>query len=545
MSIQRRSTIQRRQGSKILALLLFLLWLPGCSQPAGQPGAATGTPPARPEGNTLVVGKPGDPKGLDPADVTDAESSQITANLFDTLLRFKSGSAEVEPSLATEWKASPDGKTWTLKLRQGVKFHDGTPFNARAVVDNFERQYVANHPLRYPGATFSYWSDVWGGRITKIEAVDEHTVRFHLKEPIAPFLSNLAMPFFGIASPAALKKSGRDAFKQPVGTGPFKFVEWLPGDRLVIEANQDYWDGRPPLDRITFKPIPENTSRQLQLERGAVQLITGLQLENYPELSKNPAVKVAEQPGLNLGYLSFNTQKKPLDDPKVRQALCLAVNRQQIVDELYHGLAKVANSPVPPGIWGRKELPYEYNPDTARELLKEAGHEGLKLEISYMSVPRTYFPEPKVIAEVLQAQWGEVGIQVDVKSREWSSYLEALGQGEHQVGLSGWIADNGDPDNFLYTLFDSGNVDTKRGGSNVCMYTSEEVHGLLVKAQALTDQAERTKLYEKAQELIHQDAPCLPMVYVSQLAASHPELEGFELHPTGTLQLRKARWKSK
>lgn len=502
------------------------------------------SPPPRPETNTLVVGKPGDPKGLDPADVSDAESSQVTANIFDTLLRFKSGSAEVEPSLATEWKASPDGKTWTLKLRQGVKFHDGTPFNAQAVVDNFERQYVPNHPLRYPGATFSYWSDVWGGKIARIEAVGEDTVVFHLKEPVAPFLSNLAMPFFGIASPRALKEAGRDAFKKPVGTGPFKFVEWIPGDHLSLEANPDYWDGKPALDRVVFKPIPESTNRQLQLERGAVQAITNVQLENVEDLRKNSAVKLVEQPGLNLGYLSFNTQKKPLDDKRVRQALCMAVNRQQIADELYHGLAKVADSPIPPGIWGRVELPYEYSPDKARNLLRQAGlTPGSKIEISYMSVPRTYFPEPKVIAEVLQAQLSEVGIDADLKAREWSSYLDALGQGQHQLGLSGWIADNGDPDNFLYTLFDSNNVDTKRGGSNVCQYVNPELHKLLTRAQTLTDQAERTRLYEQAQQIIHDDAPCLPMVYVSQVGACHPDLEGFEMHPTGTLQLRKAHWK--
>lgn len=528
---------------RLLALLIAALFLTGCPARTGGP-AATGSPPPRAEGNTLVVGKPGDPKGLDPADVSDAESSQITANIFDTLLRFKSGSAEVEPSLATEWKPSPDGKTWTLKLRQGVKFHDGTPFNAQAVVDNFERQYVKDHPLRYPGATFSYWADVWGGKIEKLEAVGEDTLVFHLKEPVAPFLSNLAMPFFGIASPAALKKSGNDAFKQPVGTGPFKFVEWVPGDHITLEANKDYWDGAPGLDRVTFKPIPESTSRQLQLERGVVQAITNVTLENVEDLRKNPAVKLVEQPGLNLGYLSFNTQKKPLDDPRVRQAICHAINRQQISEQLYHGLAKVADSPVPPGIWGRKELPYEFDPEKAKALLAQAGHgDGLKLEISYMSVPRTYFPEPKVIAEVLQAQLAEVGIEADLKAREWSSYLEALGQGEHQVGLSGWIADNGDPDNFLYTLFAAGNVDTKRGGSNVCQYVNPEMSALLTKAQTLTDQGERTKLYEQAQQMLHDDAPCLPMVYVSQVGACHPDLEGFEMHPTGTLQLRKARWK--
>jgi peptide/nickel transport system substrate-binding protein len=221
----------------------------------------------------------------------------------------------------------------------------------------------------------------------------------------------------------------------------------------------------------------------------------------------------------------------------------MAIDRQQICDQLYHGLGKVADSPIPPGIWGRKEIPYEYNPEKAKALLAEAGVKDLKIELSYMSVPRTYFPEPKPLSEVLQAQLGEIGITVDLKAREWASYLDALGKGEHQMGLSGWIADNGDPDNFLYTLFDAGNVDTERGGSNVCQYVNQDVSKLLTQAQALTDQEQRTKLYEQAQQIMHDDAPCLPMVYVSQVGACHPDLEGFEMHPTGTLQLRKAHWK--
>lgn len=507
-----------------------------------------GEPPPVPATDTLIVAKPDDAAGLDPALVSDSESSQVCRNLFDTLVRHKQDSMQLEPALAVSWDHSRDGRTWTFHLRKGVEFHDGTPFNAQAVVDNYSRQFVPNHPLRFPGSRFPYWSDIWGTSpsvITSIEAQDDSTVVFHLSQVVAPFVENLAMPFFGIASPKALQKYGRDSFKHPVGTGAYRFVEWIPRERIVLEANPDYWDGAPQMKRIEFRPIKDPTSRQLQLEAGKVHLITGVMVENIETLKLNRAVKVITQPGMNVGYLAMNNQKPPFDNPLVRQAICYAIERHEIAKALYHDLAIVAHSHLPPMIWGQARVtPYDYDPARARELLAQAGYpDGFKSELWYMSAARAYYPDPKLMAECLQAMLAEIGIEVDLKVVDWGSYLEQVGKGKHQMALGGWVGDTGDPDNYLYVMLDSNNVDPERGGSNLCLYKNPEVHERLLKAREIVDQEQRAKLYAEAQVLIHQDAPSLPLVHANQNGAHHPNLEGYMLHPTGAMILQYVHWK--
>ena len=528
-------------------LLGVALLLMGCSAPKPVTDPFGSVPPV-PQEDVLIVGKPDDASGLDPALISDGESSQICRNLFDTLVRHASDSMKLEPALAVSWKHSPDGLTWTFHLRKGVKFHDGTPFNAQAVVDNYSRQLQSTHPLRFPGNRFPYWADIWGTNpclIDSIEADGDSVVRFQMHEVVAPFVENLAMPFFGIVSPAALKQYGSDSFKHPVGTGAYKFVEWLPRERIVLEANPDYWDGPPQMKKVKFVPIKDATSRQLQLEAGKIHLITGVSLEKVEKLSLNRAVKVITQPGMNVGYLAMNNEDEHFRQPLVREAICHAIERKEIAKALYRGLAVVAESHLPPMIWGQAELPaYEYNPDKARQLLAQAGYpDGFKTELWYMSAARTYYPDPKVMGEVLQAMLADVGVEVDLKAVDWGSYLERVGKGEHQMALGGWVGDTGDPDNYLYVMLDDNNVNRQRGGSNLCLFKNPDVHQRLLKARQIVIQEERAKLYSEAQVFIHQSCPSLPLVHAPQVAATHPNLEGFLLHPTGTMILQHVHWK--
>ena len=538
---RRQNPIPPARSFDLRAALLILLALlcAGCkSSPAG--------PPPLPEQNILVVAKPDDPVGLDPANVTDAESSQVCRSLYDTLIQYKADSMEVEPALATEWSTSEDGLVWTFKLRQGVKFHDGTEFDAEAVKVNFERQFKSDSEYRFSGDKFLYWTDIWGSpsRITEIRTPDPHTVEIQLTEPTAPFLQNLAMPFFAIVSPTALKKHQRDFFKNPVGTGAFRFKEWNPREKLVLEANPDYWGGKPALDQVVFRPVKDSTSRQLQLQKGAAHLVTGLLPSNVESLQKDPSVTITTQPGMNIGFVAFNLQKPPFDNLKVRQAVAHAIDKQAIVKGLYHGLGQVADSPLPPAVWGRAELDaLAYDPEKAKALLSEAGLEGkLKTELWYMSAPRTYFPEPKSTAEAIGSMLNKVGIECELSAVDWSVYLEQIGKGEHQMALGGWIGDHGDPDNYLYILFSSANLDTERGGTNVCLFSDAEVDGWLQKAQSSLSREEREKLYLQAQQKIHAQVPWVPMAYAAQTAGHHPKLEGFQLHPTGTLLLDRVSW---
>jgi peptide/nickel transport system substrate-binding protein len=531
---------------RLAGLALALLFM-GCAArpPVTQP---FGQIPTAPSQDTLVIAKPDDVSGLDPALISDGESSQVCRNLFDTLVRHSVDSMKLEPALAVSWEHDQGGKSWTFHLRKGVRFHDKSPFNAQAVVDNYQRQFQPDHPLRFAGNRFPYWGDIWGTKpcvINTIEALDEYTVRFQLNEVVAPFVENLAMPFFAIVSPRSLQLHGSDSFKHPVGTGAYRFVEWLPRERIVLEANPDYWDGAPEMKRLVIVPIKDPTSRQLQLEAGKVHLITGVMLENVEKLKLNRAVQVITQPGMNVGYLAMNNEDEHFKLPQVRQAICHAIERHEIAKALYRGLAEVAESHLPPMIWGQAQLtPYSYDPETSRKLLAQAGYPaGFKTELWYMSAARPYYPEPKVMGEALQAMLADIGIEVDLKAVDWGSYLEKVGKGEHKMALGGWIGDTGDPDNYLYVMLDDNNVDRQRGGSNLCLFKNPEVHQRLIRARQIVIQEERATLYAEAQQILHEQAPSLPLVHAHQVGAHHPRLEGFHLHPTGTMVLQYVRWK--
>lgn len=530
----------RRRG--FLGLALAGLLGASCGpRPGGQGG---GRAPAAPSENVLLVGKADDPVGLDPAALTDLESIQVTESIYDTLVRFGEGTLDVEPALAESWTSSPDGRTWTFRLRDGVRFHDGEPCDAGAVAWNYARQIDPSSPSRY-GATFSYWALIWGtpSKLTRVEAVDRRTVRFELSEPVAPFLDSMALSYFGLSSPAAVERHREDYFKHPVGTGPFRFVEWAPQERVVLERFDRHWDGAPALDRVVFRPIPDANSRQMQLRAGAVHLVTQVILETVEDLAQDPSVRVVSEPGMNVGFLAFNNRR--LEDRRVRQALRCAVDMPALVEGLFRSLATPASSPLPPPVWGRLDRgPERYDPDRARRLLAEAGYaDGLSLDLWYMSVSRPYMPEPRAIGEALQAMLAEVGVTVDLKTSDWSQYLDSTAKGEFDLCLLGWVGDHGDPDNYLFTLFDSQNIDTEVGGSNLFLYRNEEVDGLLRRARTLLKRPEREPLYLRAQEILWEDAPWAPMAYADQVAAHHPALEGFRLHPGGMLRLNRARWK--
>ncbi|MCS1351799.1 ABC transporter substrate-binding protein [Mechercharimyces sp. CAU 1602] len=498
------------------------------------------------QGSTLVFGRGGDSDSLDPAQVTDGESIKVTQNLYETLVKYKKENTEVEPGLATEWEPSEDGLTWTFKLREGVKFHDGTDFNAEAVVFNFNRWMDKNNEY-HKGGEFPYYGYMFGGYkgdeghvIKSVKAMDDYTVEFTLEKPQGPFLNNLGMPAFGIASPTAVKKDPEKFGENPVGTGPFAFVEWKKEDSITLKKNTEYWDeGKPSLDRVIFRSIPDNAGRLTALKSGDIDLMDGLNPDATQSIEDDDKLSLYTRPPMNVGYLAFNTEKKPFDNVKVRQALNHAVNKEGLIKSFYNGLAEPAKNPMPPSLWGYNDeiTDYEYDLDQAKKLLKEAGYEdGFKMELWAMPVPRPYMPDGKKIAEYLSADFEKLGIEVEIISMEWQTYLEKTGKGEHEAALLGWTGDNGDPDNFLYVLLDQTNAKGPDAG-NIAFYKSEELHKLLSKAQGLSDKEERAKLYKEAQKVIKKDAPWVPMVHSTPPLASQSYVKGFIPHPTGSESL--------
>lgn len=523
----------------VFALLLSLA-LVGCSGNSSTGGTKedeekdTGTEEGTKEteetagGGTLVFGRGGDSTSLDPAVTTEGEAFKVTKNIFETLINFGEQDTEIEAGLATEWETSEDGLKHTLKLREGVKFHDGTDFNAEAVVYNFERWKAGN------AEQFYYYNSQFGDKIDSVVAVDTYTVEFNLNKPIAPFFKNLAMSPFGIASPAAIEKHGEKFIENPVGTGPFVFKEWKRNDRITIEKFADYWqEGLPKLDQVIFRSIPENSARLNALASGEVDLIDGVNFSDVATIEGNPDLQVFERPTLNVAYLGLTNTRGPLQDKLVRQALNHAVDKKALIEAFYAGAADPAINPMPPVVAGYNDAveDYPYDPEKAKELLKEAGYEnGFEMELWAMPVPRPYMPDGQKVAEALQANFEAIGVKAKIVSYEWGTYLEKANNGEADSFLLGWTGDNGDADNFLYVLLDEDAI----GSNNYTYYKNPEVHELLLKAQASSDQAEREELYKQAQVIIKDDAPWIPLVHSRPILAGKAGISNFKPHPTGS-----------
>ncbi len=509
--------------SKILAIVLAIALLGSALAGCG----GKGTEQAKEK--TFVFAQGSDPRGLDPAYVDDGESAKVIVNVFENLVQYKEGSTEIEPGLATEWSCSPDGKEWTFKLRQGVKFHDGTPFNAEAVKFSVERQLPPNRTDDMPYASFTF------GPVQKVEVVDEYTVKFILNAPYAPFLANLAMSLAApIVSPAAVQKYGADFIKNPVGTGPFKFVKWEPGQQIVLERNEEYWGQKPAIDKLVFKFTKENSVRASELITGAIDAMDGVDPNDVKKLEE-AGMKVIKDPGMNINYFAFFTHKKPFDNVKLRQAVSMAINRDNLSQYLYQGYATTANGPLPsfmPG-YDPNLKPLPYDPEKAKQLLAEAGYpNGLKITIMAYTNPRPYNPVADKLAAAIQADLLKIGIQSEIKTWPWKEYKDALFKAEEgDCFLYGWIGDNGDPDNFL-SLFDSNEIESSL---NSAKYKNPKVDELLKQGREEMDPAKRAQIYSELQKIVLEEAPWVYLTHATSMAAYRPDVKGFKLHPTGTI----------
>jgi ABC-type transport system substrate-binding protein len=415
-----------------------------------------------------------------------------------------------------------------------VKFHDGTPFNADAVVYSIGRQFKKDHPANNRGP-WQYWSAMDMDNIVQdVVRVDDLTVKFTLKKPEAPFLTNMAMNFAAIVSPTAAEKYGTDFPSNPVGTGAFKFVSWVKDDNIVLERNTSYWGQKAYLDRVIFKVIPDATARYLALKKGEVDIIDFPNPTDIAAIEADATLKVIKQAGMNVGYLAMNMEHKPFESKLVRQAINYAVNKAEIIDAVYGPLGVAAKNPIPPDMMGYNNAieDYGYNPEKAKELLAQAGFpKGFKATLWAMPVSRPYNPNAKRMAEILQAQLKAVGITVEIVSYDWGTYLDKIAQGEHDMCLIGWTGDNGDPDNFLYVLLSE--AATVKPAQNYSFWKDPQFNSLIKEAKESSDKAKRAQLYEQAQVIFHEEAPWVPIAHSQVVEPMKKTVEGFVLYPTG------------
>lgn len=489
----------------------------------------------------LVFARGGDSESLDPGSTTDGESSRVTQQVLEGLIAFDKESFDLKPALAHDWEVSDDGLKYTFYLEEGVTFHDGTPFNAEAVKINFERWADPEHEYAFTddGYVYSMYGTMFGGYkgdpghvIEEINVVNDYEIEFILNQPLGFFLQNMGMSYFAITSPAALEEYGPNINENPVGTGPFKFVSWTKDDSIVLEKFEDYRiEGLPKLDRVIFEVIPDNAARLVALRSGEIDIMDGLNPDDAAGVETEEDLVLLTRAENNIGYLGFNTQKEPLDIKEVRQAINYAIDKQAIADALYAGYATTAKNPLPPGYLGYNDdvEPYEYDPDKARELLAEAGFpDGMELELWTMPVARPYMPDPETVAQIVQNNLAEVGIDVTIVREEWAPYLEKTSQGEHQLYMLGWSGTNGDPDYFLSSLLHGSNA----GTSNREFYQNDEVDELLDAAKRAVDQDERAELYAQAQEIIAEDSPMVTLVHSTPVMATTSRVVDYVPHPS-------------
>ena len=522
-----------KRSITLLSLALVFLLIGTALFAGGEQEAKTGAGSGK-MGGTLVFARAGDSVGLDPARETDGESFYGATAVFDNLVEFVPGKTDIRPALAESWEVADDNLSVTFKLRKGVKFHDGTDFNAEAVVFSFERQLKEDHPY-YNLGPWKYWGYMdMSNIVDEIVAVDDYTVRFDLQKPEAPFLANLAMDFAAIVSPSAVKELGEDFKNNPVGTGPFRFVEWRKDDAIIFERNTEYWADDVYLDRLILKVIPDATARWLALQKGEVDVVDFPSAEDLAAMKADTSVNVMQQEGMNVGYLAFNTTKKPFDNKKVRQALNYAVNKDEIITAVYGNAGAPAKNPLPPGVWSYNDAvkDYAYDPAKAKELLAEAGYaDGFSTTLWAMPVARPYNPNARKIAEILQAQYAEIGVETDIVSYEWGTYLDKTDNLEHDMAMLGWTGDNGDPDNFLWVLLSAPAAEPPAG--NIAGWKNAEFTALIKEAKEIMDQDRRTELYEEAQLVFKEEAPWLTIAHSVVSIPMKSSVQGFYIYPTG------------
>ena len=506
-----------------LVLLTLILALgvaaPAVAQPAG----------------TLVVGLVAEPVNLDPAQVTDLNSNRVGRRIVETLVTFPEESTQIVPGLAESWAVSKDGLRYTFKLRKGVSFHDGTPLDAEAVKFSIDRQINPEHPFnklgKYPFANFFF------GNIKAVEVVDPLTVEFVLKEPRASFLAVLTAGAASIVSPTAVRKYGQDYALTPVGTGPFKYVSWDRGQRVVLEKNPSYWRFPLKLDRVIYRPIVEDQARLTELLTGALDLIVGTPPDYVGQLEANPKVTLLKQVGAHVWYLGINNQKKPFDDKRVRQALNYAVNKDAIVRDVLKGTGSLSVGPVLPKTWGADGglKPYPYDPERAKKLLSEAGHPNGFTTTLWVPESGSGMQSPVAMSTVIQSNLKAVGVNVSLQTMEWGAYLAKLRSKEQELFALSWMAGNEDPDMVMYPLLHSSQWTPN--GPNRALYKNERFDEMLHQARLTTDEKKRADLYRQAQRILVDDAPWIFVDHEIQTAAHAKRVQGFKLHPSFDLRV--------
>ena len=552
-------------------LIVSSMLLSACAAPTAAPTetAVKTEEPSETEvvKDTFIFGRGADSVQLDPALVTDGESFRVTGQVLDSLYAFEQGTTNPVPSLA-ECTPNEDASVWACKLREGVKFHDGTDFNADAVIFNFERWRFTDNPYHFPSQVFEYYEAMWGGFddasiITEVKKIDDLNIEFVLSSPMAPFLANLAMDMFAISSPAAIQAAG-EAYGTPtggcVGTGPYKFVSWQEGTEIVLVANEDYWGEPAKIKNVIIRVIPDDSARFLALQAGDIDALEQAVVEDLTTAEADPTLQILTRPALNTSYLAFNFKIQEFQDIRVREAVAHAIDKEGLISNFFGKYGTVATNFLPPLMLGYNPdiKDWTYDPELSKSLLADAGFpnglsevtvaedvtdadgnvlytagQKIPLRLYYMPVTRFYFPAAKEVGEGIAANLNAAGFNVELYLEgDWPTYLGGRRNGTLMgLYLLGWGGDNGDPDNFLGYFFSTGAEPIKREG----WYQNADLAAILQEAVTLPDPEARAVLYRQAEQMLHDDVARLwlgnnntPLILSSTVQGYVPQPVGAE-----------------
>lgn len=475
---------------------------------------------------------------MDPAQINDVESAIVASHVYRGLLKFKTSSVETEPDLAENYEVTTDGLTWTFHLHKNVLFHDGTPLTADAVKTSVMRQMDEHHPLhvagkmRYAHVLFGDPSSTETALVADVTAPDDYTVTFQLARRYVAFAQNLAMTGASVISPSAANTYGKDFNTTMVGTGPFRLRSYKQDQSIVLERNEDYWGTRPPLDEIRFRILRDSNVRLNSIRRGESDVIAGVEPTAVSLLEKDRYVQVLSEPSMSLGYIGLNNTKPPFDNVLVRQAINYAIDKEYIAKTLFSGSSVAATGIIPPGMLGfdpaRKGYPYD--PKKAKQLLAEAGYpNGFTVKFSTHDRPRVYNPVGSKLAERVQQDLAKIGVTANIDQMEFPAFLDRTKSKQYEMANSGWVSDNGDPDNFIFEL--AGREDNEAG------YINLEATRLMREAQGEMDLQKRAALYKQADKMLNENPPFACLNNAKQTLAIRKRVKNFHLHPTAVTQL--------
>lgn len=518
---------------RVLALMLTVAMgvslLAGCGSkesadtPDVAPATEEGGEPAEEavdEGSdTLVFGQASDPRSLDPAYADDGESTKINTNIYEGLVMYGDHSTELEPCLAESWEVSEDGLTYTFHLRQGVKFHDGTDFNAEAVKFNFDRQLPGNATEDMPYAGFIF------SAVTEVIAEDEYTVVIKLSEPQTPFLANLAMMQGSpIVSPAAIEANNGNVTNAPCGTGPYKFVSWDTNQSVVLVRNDEYWGEPAKIKNLIFRFIPDNSARVIALNNGECDIIDGIDAMVVDQISQ-AGNTVQTDEAMMTNYMAFNTTEGVFQDVEVRRAVCQAINFPEMVQSLYQGYDQPATTFLPtslPGYDSSISGP-AYDPEAAKETLSKLNVTSIKI-LTY-DATRPYNTVGGIkLAEAIQGYLSKVGVECTIDAYDWTTFKTKAQTETFDMLFAGWGGDNGDPDNFLNLLA------TDDISMNYSHFNSTEYNDLIAKGLVTPVGDERSAIYTDCEKIIADQVPIVPISHANFICGVRPNVNGFYYH---------------